>query len=916
MPSNRGNGTVWRFGEVELDERSLTLRVAGRETPIERKPLELLILLLQHRGEVVTKEEIFDGLWPGRVVVDGALTNCVRKLRLALGAGAQQAVQTVRGYGYRLVAEVEAESRGQPVAPGTPRLKPGDTPPHRPHWHLETHLGTGGHGEVWLAEHDKLGDRRVFKFALDNAAALASLKREIMLHRLLRSALLDQGALLTLLDWNVGDPPYFIETEYLPAGNIADWAEARGGLTAIPLAERIELIAQAADALAAAHALGVLHKDLKPGNLLIDDTGPDRPCIKLCDFGSGLLIDARHLQALDITRVATTQALAADSDSGTPLYLAPELLAGGTPTVQADIYALGVMLYQAIAGDFRKPLAPGWQQDVNDELLCEDVAAAAAGNPAHRLADARLLARRLRSLAERRREREHERRREQEEARLRERVARSEARRRPLQVLALTFFAAAVASGVLLWQQHRQSQRLRLETARERSVMNFLEGDLLSPANPMISQSRNVTMREALDAASTKLDTEFASEPLVRARLERVVGTAYAAMLDRKKAVPLLLAAEKTLASRLGDAAAETEATRLALRNLYLDEWDVPDVLAVSRRIDHAERRAGVPNPGAEFEARAMLASMPPLLHWHVFWLTDLYKPMHALYEQARHTLGPTDKVTLRLLWYSGVALSWAHRYAQALPLHRAAYEGLQKIYGPRHPRTLEVALYLAEALNRTGRAKQALPLLEKMIGGFQRTLGPDHPFMLHAKELLAQSYERLGQPAKAVTILKGVYQRRITLLGNRDIHTQDDVIRLSDALAAAGRSKDAKAQLESLLALQQSYLGDDAPQVWRTRDRLGAVLDALHEDKQAAVLLRLNLEQVRARVPKENWFLGHALWRLGSLLASDGDTRQARELLQQAASIDKVALGANDPQTRRVTTSVDRLDTGVRRIR
>ena len=67
------------------------------------------------------------------------------------------------------------------------------------------------------------------------------------------------------------------------------------------------------------------------------------------------------------------------------LYVAPEVLAGQSPTVASDVYALGVLLYQLTVGDFRKPLAPGWETAIADSLIREDIALAACGDPARRM---------------------------------------------------------------------------------------------------------------------------------------------------------------------------------------------------------------------------------------------------------------------------------------------------------------------------------------------------------------------------------------------------------------------------------------------------------------------------------------------------------------------------------------------------
>jgi hypothetical protein len=93
------------------------------------------------------------------------------------------------------------------------------------------------------------------------------------------------------------------------------------------------------------------------------------------------------------------------------LYAAPEVLEGRAPTTLADIYALGVMLYQVVVGDLDRALAPGWERDIADDLLKEDIGLCVEGRPERRLDNAFRLAERLRSLKQRRGEKEAPRRR-------------------------------------------------------------------------------------------------------------------------------------------------------------------------------------------------------------------------------------------------------------------------------------------------------------------------------------------------------------------------------------------------------------------------------------------------------------------------------------------------------------------------
>ncbi|MGC4003527.1 MAG: protein kinase family protein [Pirellulales bacterium] len=159
-----------------------------------------------------------------------------------------------------------------------------------------------------------------------------------------------------------------MELDYAPLGNLQEWVAAQGGLLRIPLAARLELLARICDAVEAAHSIDVLHKDLKPSNILMyDDRGAIKP--RLCDFGIGVLADLTRLENADITRMGFTQTLLAANESsrtGTRLYTPPECLMGLPFTKQGDVYALGVMFYQLLIGHFDKPIAYGWERDVSE----------------------------------------------------------------------------------------------------------------------------------------------------------------------------------------------------------------------------------------------------------------------------------------------------------------------------------------------------------------------------------------------------------------------------------------------------------------------------------------------------------------------------------------------------------------------
>ncbi len=281
----------------------------------------------------------------------------------------------------------------------------------RPNWRLDERLGEGGFGEVWLAAHRKTEAKRVFKFCRD-PERIRGLKREVILFRLLKQTLGDRKDIAQIIDWQFERAPYYLESEYTQAGDLAQWAETQGGISALALETRLDIVVQVARAVAAAHSVGILHKDIKPSNVLIANSEGNVPQAVLTDFGIGYLTDRHLLAEKGITATGLTEAIDGSSGSssgaGTRMYMAPELIEGKGATMQSDVYALGVLLYQSAAGDFARALAPGWERDIEDPLVREDIAACVDRDISHRLQSASELGERLLHLKERRAELDRE----------------------------------------------------------------------------------------------------------------------------------------------------------------------------------------------------------------------------------------------------------------------------------------------------------------------------------------------------------------------------------------------------------------------------------------------------------------------------------------------------------------------------
>jgi eukaryotic-like serine/threonine-protein kinase len=847
---------IYRFGPFELRADRYELLREGVPIRLEPKPLEVLAELVRHAGELVTKTELMDTVWADRVVTESVIARCINKLRVALDDDSQTLIHTVHGYGYRFMGSVVAVSDELAEAPKdatAEQPRTGDTPPMRPNWCLERPLDE--RGAVWLAAHAKTGDRRVFKFGLE-PQQIRSLRREIAIHRLLQKGLGERGDIARLLDYNLQALPYFLELEYCQQGNLADWSASAGGLSTIPLATRIDLMAQAAETLAAAHSLGVLHQDIKPSNLLIWIGSDGKPAIRWADFGSGRLLEPERLSALGITQLGSTRTVSGEliALQGTLNYVAPELLRGETPTVRSDLYALGVMLYQVLAGDLRNPMAVGWEGNIADELLRRDIAACAHDNPVLRLSSAGELALRLRSLEERRRRLDDERRRQEESARLQRRLDRARTRRPWLTAAALALVAGTAVS---LWE-YRQAVRSRDEARAQAgiadAVVNFMDQDILSAGSPFSvsgDDGARVTVREAVDRAAAGLDGRFPNEPEVEASIRAAIGQVYVEDGNYPAAEQQIRAAVK-LGRRTPGGLDE---------RILRAEYGLAFTLTVEQKFPEA--RAWLDHANGELARRSRVtlatAQRHDVINGNYYFALQNYLAAVPWFESALAGALQTTPSDVSQIVIRQTSLAWCYsaagRFTDAQRLYAAALSAVRA--AEKTPGTLTgtveerygIGLFLA------GHDTDAKAMLQTAHAHLKRAIGDDG-LTAEALTFLGWLELREGHAAQAVTMLREAYRQEVASAGATHRMSLRALACLGLAEIASEARAPGVADLSTAVAGYQRALGDAAAETQLfTFLLLEQTADSADVPQDAARRVdRLTTASLSQAAPWENW--------------------------------------------------------------
>ena len=372
-----------QFGEFELNVRTGELcPVGAQDGPkvlLQEQPFQVLRLLIEHRGEIVTRQEIKGKLWPNDTVVDfdHGINGAIATLRRLLGDSADEPryIETVARRGYRLLVSTNwLEAAAElPVVQPPDRVTEADAKSRLglgsligkkvSHYRVLEVIGGGGMGMVYKAEDLKLGRRVALKFLPEELAG-----DPVALHRFEREAQTASGLnhinICTIYEIEEFERQPFIVMELLEGETLLHHLAACVSKT-IPLARLVDIAIQICDGLQAAHNKGIIHRDIKPANIFLTKQGP----VKILDFGLAKLAAGPEEAATEMPEVnfppdwdvsegsndsrvkqIHTTLTRTGTAMGTAGYMSPEQIRKEKLDLRTDVFSFGLVLYEAAAG--------------------------------------------------------------------------------------------------------------------------------------------------------------------------------------------------------------------------------------------------------------------------------------------------------------------------------------------------------------------------------------------------------------------------------------------------------------------------------------------------------------------------------------------------------------------------------------
>ncbi|MGH8308897.1 MAG: protein kinase domain-containing protein, partial [Steroidobacteraceae bacterium] len=671
-------------------------------------------------------------------------------------------------------------------------------------WRIVRLIGRGGMGEVYEAERadGQFEQRAAIKLTQPGSAALLerfNAERQIL-------ARLDHPGIARLLDGGVAPDgrPYAV-LEYVDGLTLTEYCRSRGS----DLAERLSLFQQVCSIVAYAHRNLVVHRDLKPQNILVHPDGR----VRLLDFGIAKLLGDGA--AADVTRAPMT-----------PDYAAPEQLTGQAVTTTTDVFALGVLLFELLTGD--RPWRNEGLPVASAVKLLLDEPAPLPSHVAGKVSDPSLAARRLKGDLDAivskclRKEPEHryssvEALRADIERHLRHEpvLAREHARRYVLgrflrryrwPVVATAAIVASLAAGLIgvLWQAERvalERDIAQRAASREEAVRYQLVGLFRSAVSEQGTEP--VTAKTMLDRSAQRVIEQYRDDPQLASKVVETLADLYGALGDTEAQAPLL---ERFLEVASGPDAARVD----------------PASVAVARH-----KLAGI-----EVWRGNLERAQPLLDEAESFWASapDRYREQRL---EAALIRGQLQRAQGRI--------------AEAIDTYRAALRERIALSGRDHRETAALYNSLAIALTGANRFDEALAAYRESLAIHER-LGRseeiDAIVMLGNTGALALQTGRL---AEAERILTTAVQKQQAIAGE-SAALAAAMGRLGVALSARADVDEALPVLRRAVAMAEQHAGAVSPLSVQNRLFLAEALASVGQHEAARTLLDQNLAATRER--------------------------------------------------------------------
>lgn len=737
-----------------------------------------------------------------------------------------------------LRAEVDSLLVAHEGAGAVPALEE-DEEARRPDWRIGPYrliepIGSGGMGTVFLAERD--GPDYVQRVALKLIRAGWA---DPLLSDRLRSerrilARLEHANIARLIDGGVtaeGQP--YLAMEYVPGTDLLTYCDANR----LTNRERVRLFLRVCEAVQHAHQQLVVHRDLKPSNILVTSAGHP----KLLDFGIAKLVNPDDR---DDSRTRT-------GAFATPAYASPEQVRGEPAGTASDVYSLGVLLYELLAGrrPYRLDNASGataqrvvceempprpsevverdpasrdraplrgssqerWRRDLEGDLDVV-VMKALAKESARRYGTAEQLAEDLRAWLDGRPV-------AAQPDRLAYRASRFVRRHRTaVGLAAVAVFALVAGSAVALWQASRATEqavvasqerdRAREEAEKARLVTSLMS-DLFRMGDPDRAHGDTLTVRQLLEEGAARVERELVDQPDVQATLLAEIGRVYANLGALERAEQFLRRGVELRTRTLGPSDPATAEVRGQLGDVLarLGRNDEA-IVALREAVDAREHAAG----GRD----TLTARLRTELAWQLR-SAGAYDQAESLFtrslEDLREVWGESAVQTAPALLGLAATLHDGGRFDEAELLFRDALARADTAGRPQP--LVATALFNIGMLQRLReRYESAEPLLRSAAAMRAALYDPDHPDLLEAQKEWGRVLDDLGRFAEAERVLAPALERSLAKLG--DEHPTS--VSLRQALAAtwqsAGRWRQASALYDTILSVQRARRDGDHPAI------------------------------------------------------------------------------------------------------